>query len=276
MAQVSQPVGMDIEFDERYFLLSRVEDCHVFTKPFRYLHIPNALDEDVYTQLETTFPIHFFRRLKQFEDANKRLDVKPCSVEEELGLSSGWRKFIRANSGPEFLQKVSEVFKFDQDLGDLRLFSQSNFRKARKVYGSVKEISEVHIGPYFSLNTPTSSVGDSVRGVHLDAENKLASSLFYLRDKNDQSAGRDFVINAWRCFIPSFLKGWLYREIKATSSVFYRKEKIIRYAANSYLLFCNDIDALHSVTVPMSQSPERRIVNINIEADIRLFKKSRN
>jgi hypothetical protein len=243
--------------------LSRADIRH---DPFPHIIVSDALEPTLYAALAAGFPSLERMTWQMPPDKvpnNRRYAMPAASVIDAPDLPACWRDFTRLHSAPEFLAEVADLF---QDHWPPSLMTALGGQFAghpisRLQMPSLPPTEEVLIGQdaRLEVNTPVRGAPSSVRGPHLDTRNRLYSGLFYLRAPEDDSIGGELILYRWRKD-PTTDLGAFAQPLDAV-------EEVVRipYRANQFVLFPQNIHALHGVGVRHPTPHLRRYVFITAE-----------
>lgn len=178
---------------------------------------------------------------------------------DEIPIDPIWQDFMRIHFSTDFFQQIIRhlgdgVRESHPDLEDRlgkRLEDLTVQPRHTEDVGA-----DLWIDAQFAINTPVREA-TSVRCRHVDDPKKLFAGLFYMPALDDNSIGGDLEICRWR-------------EAPRFQSVFVQNDKvdlvdIVKYQANTLLVFINSAQAVHGVTVRQPTSQVRRYVNFIAE-----------
>ncbi|KJV09901.1 hypothetical protein VZ95_08505 [Elstera litoralis] len=247
-------------------LLAGLGRADIRTAPFPHVVVSDALDPAVYRDLAAGFPSleRMTWQMPPEKVPNNRRYVMPASsVIDAPDLPVGWQDFARLHSSPEFLTGVAALF---QDYWPPALmaalggqFEGHPISRLRMLGLPAEAGLLIGQDARLEVNTPVRDQPSSVRGPHLDTLNRLYSGLFYLRAPEDDSVGGELILYRWR-HGPSADLGAFTQPADAV-------EEVVRipYRANQFVLFPQNIHALHGVGVRHPTPHLRRYVFITAE-----------
>jgi|LakMenEpi03Aug12_release.lakeMendotaPanAssembly.Ray.scaffolds.fasta_scaffold387393_1 hypothetical protein len=246
----------------------KADDLRV--KPFPYLVIENALPDSICEELLSTYPSPEIQGVDQSRN-NLRWSTKARDLPKISGLASIWTEIIAHHTSQAFLDEVLNVFQ-----SSLLSMYTHHFPNADSLLGSkavTRDISTrskgaLALDAQISGNTPT-TLPSAPRGVHFDSPNALYGGLYYLRDHQDDSVGGDLQIWKWAHSYNYRKKSGEYREAVPRKHV--ELVEIIPYKLNTFVLFINSIDSLHSVTVRQPTKHTRKFINLLADSDSNYF-----
>ena len=256
---------------ERISVLAKKNKVIIIRNPYPILIIKDAIDEDVYSQLEKEYP----SLEKIFELDNNMSKIRNNSryqIGADIGMKNPdisplWRQFIKYHSSPEFYQEVIELLGNDirrlhphievecgKKLEDLSVGIRWNNENKEDM------VLDCQVG----LNSPVTKQ-TSVKGPHIDNKVELYAGLFYMRDKNDKSRGGmlDIYKHPTGLYKPKKHPDWGKNCILDSSLI---KLNSIPYSRNLFVMFINSWKSIHGVSPRQVTNHCRRLVNIIGEA----------
>lgn len=244
-------------------ILSRAEPSLVKTSPYPYIVIDNALPQEEYDLLSSTYPDPEAMSADRKQKNNHRYNLLSKWGATEFPFeeaSDPWKQFTETNTSPEFVRKVYDLFP-DYTAGengsagvDLSNYGPELHKKI-KVDPTVP-FAEVIPRVTVAVNTPVTEVS-SVRGAHTDNIRKAYVGLLYFRLPGDDSTGGNLEVSKWKDGVAP--RDW------ATAA---KPEEVdiletVEYHPNRLILFLTTNNALHGVS-PRSITPHwRRLVVIS-------------
>lgn len=227
---------------QNYSLLQNFKQADFFNEPFPHLIIKNALPENLYKNLENSFPNEFIKNINQ--DNKRGSMLKEHFVDKENYKI--WYDFLKYNSSNSFFMEFYNIFKESINFSNPALMNEvENYQQKIKSNNTSDEIEPDAV---YGYNTPTKTPS-SVRGVHLDTNDKLYIGLYYMRELNDKTKGGDLIIYNWK-------KNYNLKDKKkilCTEKFKYLQNhteefKKINYERNTLFLGLNTINSLHGVS----------------------------
>ncbi len=235
-------------------ILKNAKHADVHLKPFPHLVLDNALDGELYHELENEYPFEY--RIDGYSGFanNTRYQISAVDGLRGTRLSPLWQEFVRYHTSEKFLEDVFTVFEtaLSAYYPKLSLPMHTGIRFKDKT-------ADVWMDCQPGINSPVKKVS-SVKGPHLDHQNELFASLLYFRHHEDTSEGGELELyRATRN--PSFYGQRLVKE------KYVEKVSSVSYAPNRLIFFLNTIDSIHGVS-PRGETPyTRRLTNIIGEVD---------
>lgn len=213
------------------------------TEPYPHCIIQDALPWDVYNELNRTrFPD------KVISKGDNRPNVRVDLPTREAKLTGLWKEFVDRHTGIEFWQDVQRVF------GIKVPGTKVGVRKT----GDFDIATECQQG----INTPCPT-RSRVIGPHFDNTREIYAGFLYM-PADDDPGGGDFEIRRYTS-IPVFHgKSRIPDDCTETVST-------VPYRANTFVIFINGPEAVHSVSYRGPCTQYRRLVNVIGEAKQPLF-----
>lgn len=239
-------------------ILGRITDENVKGDPFPFVLTTEALEPDYYQSLAQHFP--------DFSDhpetvANNTLAHMSGlhAFADEIEIHPNWQGFMRFHFSQEFFNQITHF------LGDhiRSCYPDLESRMGKKVEELTVQPREIEdqgadllVDVQFAINTPVKKKS-RVRCRHVDSPKKLFNGLLYMRSPEDDIDGGDLEICRWK-------------EKPKFRSVFVQDDwvdvvDIVKYQANTLILFINTPESVHGVTPRMPTPLPRRYINILAE-----------
>lgn len=217
--------------------------------------------------------------------SNLRYDLPSIKKKKFKFLDSIWKLFIDYHNSELFINEVKNIFSehlmnLENIKYKLKKKNTNDFKKlsfgVREKFGNYNKfdiITDCQIG----INTPCESES-FVRGPHIDNLNEVYAGLFYLKHKDDKTEGGDLEIydlkekyknlNEFQKKIKFlknetiFLDGRNYRRKNEFDSKYLNIVDKVKYEKNTFVLFLNQINAIHGVSKRQKGNKSRRLVNV--------------
>lgn len=248
-------------------VLHNIDVSEVRHDPFPHVLIQDALDEATCTKLMQEFPSAAQVTKGAPEGSNLRFDYTIKDARSDSSLSSFALEFLESQASPEFLADFVRLFETDLErfypefLAEYRKGMQSGIRAIDSF-----ETHGVLLDAHYSINTPVTGKGTSVRSAHVDHPQKLYGGLLYLRHPEDDSVGGDLVLYRYRKGVKDFTQHPIrFSDIEEVDT--------IPYARNVLVLFLNTNQSVHGVTVREETRHQRTFVNFVGELPTPLFRR---
>lgn len=233
---------------------ARAEDVRM--EPFPHIVIDNALNGELYRQLESQYP--FESKIEGYSGYanNTRYQISAVDGLRENRLSPLWQEFVSYHVSKEFLAEVAHIFApaIAKYYPQLSLDGNVGVRFRDRA-------ADVWMDCQPGMNSPVAEI-TSVKGPHLDNPHELYAALLYFRHHEDTSSGGDLELykygrNDYR----------LYGQRFVDSKYLEKVGESVSYAPNRLVLFLNSIDSVHAVTPRQVTNYTRRLVNFIGEVD---------
>jgi len=251
-------------------IFQNLKESDIFLKPSPHIVIRNCLDQNLYDDLENTFPSdEDFQQIingilsRGFDSENTRCSLyASLALENKDKISEVWIEFIKYHISKEFLYEVNNVFKefIYYNYPDLKKkFKKIKYLKTKTRFENLDNESNLNLECQIAVNTP-SSIKSSVIGPHTDGSKKLYAGLLYFRNTKDISNGGDLIIHKWKS---DKRKNYIYGNMVKKNLI--EQVNLIKYEKNKLVFFLNTIDFIHSVSPRDPSKYSRRFVNILAE-----------
>jgi hypothetical protein len=252
-------------FVSMFGVLSKVSSLNVILQPYPHVVVRNAIDEDLFKQLDREFPrrkLLLGDRLvedKMYEYSARKIVCNPA-------IHPIWREFVSYHISRKFFKDILRVFgaaiptlhpSLEQKLGKplnkltigMRDMESGNSEKADEV--------DLAMDCQFYLNYTRSR--RRIAGPHIDRGTQFYGAMLYFRDPADNSFGGDFQICEANNYAKLFISENAVNETEVKNS---RVVKTVKYEANTLVFFLNSAKSIHAVS-PRSATPFiRRHINI--------------
>ena len=267
-----------------YSVLQNFKKKDLYTDPFPYILIRNALPEALYKRLQKETPKDY---IMDINENNKRGNIYLKDIEKNEKYKL-WSEFLKYHCSKDFFDEVIKIFEksindlYPNKLDIINKLENVSFGPGRKIYSSAHEdrklirnlrLSNVPIKEIYTTFTPDSDQSNNIlsteanyayhtnvieksvqRGIHLDNEFRLWTGLFYLRDEKDNSKGGDLYLHKWKNNYDLNKKKFiiLTEKIDKTNWSFQEHHtepfKKVGYEANTLIITLATINALHGLT----------------------------
>ncbi|NCF70219.1 MAG: hypothetical protein GWP59_00815 [Chlamydiales bacterium] len=256
-----------------YSLLNKACKAKLCLDPFPYLVIEEALDSQLYEQIEKAYP-DFLKHNPQFKKwNNKRVQIYGADFISNPNFDSVLKDFVAYHLSNQFYKEVCELFseaissfhpKLEQRLGTKVSEIKTGIRTQKH--------SNLFLDCQVGINTPVQEKC-SVRGAHLDDKKKFYVGLFYLKDVADISEGGDLLLYKVKDNYPNLDSdpNWGSNVVQDASAI----EVVARvpYEANTFIIFLNTPYSFHGVSEREKTPYPRRLINIigDFSEDVGLY-----
>ena len=250
----------------RLSVFSNADPSMVVISPFPYLIVRNCLDEDIYNELESSYPsddlicdLDSDRRPKAYNRENFRVDIlSKNALKNKNKLPKVWIDFIDYHSSKDFYSEVVNFFgpsinKIYPTLVD-RNCDLNDLSCGRRFCEETDKF-DLSLDCQVGINTPSKNKS-SVLTAHIDSPEELYAGLLYFKQKDDLASGGDLELYKWN----NLRKRKFEKHLAQNKLVeVFAKQK---YEANTFIMFLNTLDSIHGVTPREPSLKSRRLVNI--------------
>lgn len=229
-------------------LLNKVTKEDVVSSPFPYVVIKNALENDLYQEIVSSYPSD-----EKISGGDMGNNIRyQFSARDSDKFSQPLKEFVDYHSSYLFYQDFLEVFgDYIPKTLDWVKSSDTYTRKLQ----SPRTASSIALDCQVGINSAVTEKC-SVKSAHVDNRIELFAGLLYLKHPDDESTGGNLGI---------------YKPIDSNMSIEHKKEidlnlltKVdeVEYEANTFVLFLCSKYSIHGVT-PRSVTPySRRLINV--------------
>jgi hypothetical protein len=226
----------------------------VYTSPYPYVCVEEALPENIYKELEETFPEELVTSTNP-HDGGITYRYK-CKEANERPIPAIWQDFFAYHTSPEYFSKCIELFGPSIE----KYYSSDTLRNFLRGHVTTRDVD--NSGSYvtdcqFVVHEPVDQTGTS-RTPHVDNPVEIYAGLLYMRKPNDTSAGGNFTIHEQTGNIEQVNKS-LGRQV---ADNIHKPVREVPYKANSFCMFLNVMGSIHSVTPRIQPTERRRSINI--------------
>lgn len=232
-------------------VIQNIKEVH--DHPYPYVCIEDALPENLYKELEETFPEELVTSTSP-HDGGITYRYK-CKEAQENAIPPIWQDFFAYHTSPEYFKSCLSLFGGSIE----RLYSQyRDLLNAENI--TVRDVD--NSGQYvtdcqFVVHEPVDQTGTS-RTPHVDNPVEIYAGLLYMRKANDTSEGGNFTIHEQTGNIEQVNKS-LGRQVEDNV---HKPVREVPYKPNSFCMFLNVMGSIHSVTPRIEPTERRRSINI--------------
>lgn len=230
-------------------ILDRIGEIE--TDPFPHVVVENALPEEFYNQLAESFP-DWTKIVPEGAEAGTLHHLKAAKAIYDGSLDPVWRRFILRHTEASFGARWLETFG-EHVRPMMERMPQGDLKLGVRGTGDFDLVLDCQI----AVNAPGGEC--LTRGAHLDSSDELLAALLYMPVDGDD-AGGDLEIYRW--VKEPKLVG---KAEAAEGTVEY--VKTVPYKPNQLIVFVNDMNSLHGLTVRQSSAVPRRYVNFVLNAN---------
>lgn len=256
----------------RLSVLQRAAKADVRSDPFPHIILPNALPDDLYAELASSFPAPAMLKIDSSKN-NLRWDYAARKVRKNTAIPQLWRDFIAYQASQAFFDEIVELFYDDiHKLYPEHFPTREAMRAMRAGIRKVDDFAtkDILMDAMLSGNTPVTSAS-SVRSTHIDKGDKLFSGLFYMRPADYDAVGGDLTISRFK---PEY--GTLEEKTALYEGAYVDDRHVehvdtVHYDKNLLVLFINSLESIHGVTVRQPSNKSRLFINLVGEVDPPLY-----
>ncbi len=261
----------------RLSILSRVSKADLVLDPYPHLVITDAIDPDVYAQLEHEFPNDDLILNGQVAK-DTWFDYPACKVVADERVSPLWREFFRYHTSKAFFTELiavtgEQMLALRPDIERQAGRKLDDFVVGMRPGGRgdpLADGADASMECQFYLNyTQKPRI---VRGPHVDRTSELFAGLLYFRRSDDDSTGAD--LNICQATADLYPNRHAVKISTLPAEVDDSQVRIIKtanYAANTLVLFLNSARSIHAVS-PRTPTPvPRRHINFCCDVRFDLF-----
>lgn len=259
----------------RLSIFSNAAQADVRLDPYPHLVIKNALDADVFEQLQREYPDPAIV-LNNREKKDTWFDYPAILACEDQRITPLWKEFLAYHTSDGFYQDVVRLFgdvlrDLYPDLESRLGKSLEQLSSSRRQTGAAKNPAnyseDVSLECQFYVNYTEQA--RAVRGPHVDRPTELYAALLYFREDNDDSTGSDLDVCAAKDPQALYPANHKIKVDHLPMEVEDEKINVVetaKYEANTLVFFINSEKSIHAVS-PRSATPIPR-KHINFTADL--------
>ena len=226
----------------------------VFKHPYPHVCVDEALPDYIYKELAETFPQELVCSTQPHDGGiTYRYKSNPALVEGKI--SNIWQEFFEYHTSTDYFRECINLFEpwieelYPQYLEDM----YSKPVTVRDVDNTGNYVTDCQ----FVVHEPVDETGTS-RTPHIDNPVEIYAGLLYMRLPEDESIGGNFTIHEVTGEITEVNKT-LGRQV---DNSLHNPVKQVPYVANSFCMFLNVKDSVHSVTPRIKPQHRRQSINI--------------
>lgn len=226
----------------------------VFKHPYPHVCVDEALPDYIYKELAETFPQELVCSTQPHDGGiTYRYKSNPALVEGKI--SNIWQEFFEYHTSADYFKECINLFEpwieelYPQYIEDM----YSKPVTVRDVDNTGNYVTDCQ----FVVHEPVDETGTS-RTPHIDNPVEIYAGLLYMRLPEDESTGGNFTIHEVTGEITEVNKT-LGRQVEDS---LHKPVKQVPYVANSFCMFLNVKDSVHSVTPRIKPQHRRQSINI--------------
>ena len=245
-------------------ILGRSAQIEYSASPFPHIVMRDCLEPAAYAELADAYPDYLAMHPKLASHNNTRVQLTAPRFLALPQMPACWRDFVSQHTAAPFFASVMRV------LGDALLARRPDFAAVAgddpaSLRVAVRNTPEAQHADILldcqpGINTPVRKPG-SVRGMHVDRDNKLVAALMYFRDPRDNSRGGDLELFRLK---PGRRAEFDRYEVSNPGAL--EKVRTVRYDQNVLVMFVNSRTSFHAVSRRSRTDYPRRLVNFVIES----------
>ena len=232
-------------------VLQNFKEIYYF--PFPHIYISNALPAKIYEELENTFPEDIVCSTEVLDNGIcYRYKANPALITKKIPQI--WLDFFAYHTSDIFFKKCISLFSpvLEKHYHGLLEYIEKNKSSIRGIDNSEAFVTDCQ----FVVHEPITD--KSSRSPHLDNPVEIYAGLLYMKQKRDLSSGGNLLLHKVNGKVNELNKS-LGREVTNTK---HKITKEIPYAANTFCMFLNLENSVHSVSVRNNAKLKRRSINI--------------
>ena len=259
----------------RLSILSNASSLDVKTEPYPHIVIKNALDPDVYAQLEAEYPDPAVV-LNGRDKKDTWYDYPACLATKNPTITPKWKEFLNYHTSADFYHDLVDLFgdvitslypDLEIHYGKKLAEFSTSIRQPGAAENEENYQSDVSLECQYYINYTQQA--RAVRGPHVDRPTELYAALLYFRRDDDDSQGSNLEVckvnNESEVYPPG-------RQVKVDHLPMEIEQNKVEvcdtavYEANTLVLFINSKKSIHAVS-PRTATPVPRR-HINFTADL--------
>jgi len=282
-------------------VLNKFKKENLYLDPYPHIVIRECLDWDIYRELERSIDVD---RIKNICGADGAGAYRYKLGKFEGDIVSGnnlLTEFMQYHTSPEFVDKVLNIF--DKQMNDLYSDFYKSYKKEHVLLRGTR--SPPHIRKKDTIHSDCQVVihdslpsESTTRATHIDCFQEIYAGLLYIKPDSDKSTGGDLELYSaskkaikrsepykvlhYRASVEyvsdslsehnkKLYAGWGGKADRGVEEINLKKEKVVEYYKNNFVMFLNTKKSIHGVSPRVGAEVER--VHINIISD-RLGRKS--
>ena len=242
-------------------VLQNATKANVIMDPYPHIILENALPQNLYDELDATFPEELLNSDFQHivNDRGHTRRYLSSRVLEDKKISNIWLDFFAYHISDEFYKYVTHnifsdaIKEYYPDQHDAILNTPS---VPRRHVNQAEAKTPIVTDCQFVMNNPLSE-NETSRTPHLDNPVEIYAALLYMKKKDDESIGGDLQVYRGKNNIKPEIFG---KREAALNSV--ELAGSCPYKPNSLALFLNCRHGVHGVGSIQNQTKVRRSINI--------------
>lgn len=232
----------------------------VTTEPYPHAWVEEALPESVYRELEETLPVDLVKSGGAYDIGGTSVDggnfrYKSAAALTERKLPNIWLEFFEYHTSEEYFRSV--IALFERQIEDrypqyLDLF-HFGLVEVRGLTQSAPLVTDCQYVIHEALDAEKTT-----RTPHLDNPIEIYAGLLYMKYPDDESTGGNFSVHK----VTKPISGVDRAAGRQVDSDLHHLYAEVPYKRNSYAMFLNVLDSVHSVTPRKNAKLDRVSINI--------------
>ena len=235
--------------------LSVLQNAHVVdSKPFPHICIENALPRKIYKELAESFPESLVTGTTPHDGGvTYRYKSNPALIDRKI--PNIWQEFFEYHTSQEYFDSCVNLFEpyLERDYPGLLDQLYDGKATVRDVDNTGRYVTDCQ----FVVHEPVAE-STTTRTPHVDNPVEIYAGLLYMKQPNDLSTGGDFTLHETNSPIMEVNKT-LGRQVADNIHVPVKK---VTYQANTFCMFLNVPNSVHSVSPRHGATVRRRSINI--------------
>lgn len=222
--------------------------------PYPHVCIEDALPEKIYNELEETFPEELVCSTQPHDGGiTYRYKANPALIDRKIPQI--WQDFFDYHTSKDYFKEVISLFEPSIEKHYPHLLD--DLHQQSVAVRDVQEGGHFITDCQFVVHEPVDQTGTS-RTPHIDNPVEIYAGLLYMRKPGDNSKGGNFTIHETTDEI-TMVNKTLGRQVE---DHLHRAVKQVPYKRNTFCMFLNVLDSVHSVTPRIGATERRRSINI--------------
>ena len=226
----------------------------IFIKPYPHICVDDALPDNIYNELEATFPDELVCSTQPHDGGiTYRYKANPALINEFL--PSIWQEVFEYHTSSEYFRGCINLFEASIEKYYPHLLED--------LYNKPISVRDIDDSGYFVtdcqfvIHEPVAETSTS-RTPHVDNPVEIYAGLLYMRRPDDKSTGGNFTIHKTTGEITEVNKT-LGRQV---DNSLHSPIKQVPYRRNVFCMFLNVKGSVHSVTPRVGATERRYSINI--------------
>ncbi len=230
------------------------------THPYPHAWVDEALPELIYRELEETLPVDLIKTAGAYHIGGTSGDggnfrYKSAAALTDRKIPTIWMDFFEYHTSAEYFRSVVELF--ERQIEELYPQYLDLLKSGAVSVRGLEPSDELVTDCQFVIHEPLSDE-KTTRTAHLDNPIEIYAGLLYMKHPEDTSTGGNFTVHESLSPI-SKIDLEAGREVNAANLGVHAE---VPFKRNSYAMFLNVLNSVHSVTPRKNATLDRVSVNI--------------